>query len=347
MCGAIIDHQRMNCTGTPNNPLGDHHISIGTPYNRKNSVLNKPYRLFVDEQTWKLTDLGTDHRFYCKISKNLRSLFIENTNILLSELSSIGVNKKTLFRYLNDDCWLNLRTVKIISQLLKIEGKFVDTNILSLKTRCSFPINNVEVKISPAFARIVGHILADGGIHIKDNEGKYRIFYVNNEGCLLTSFRNDVKSVFGNVKLYSRQRELQGDEIWLPTTVGLILSKILVIGKSKDKRIPDFILTSKDYTIIRNFLQAVFDDEGYLYPEKRMICISLVNEQLLSEIIYLLTKIGIDTNPMHIHRSRNRSKMFYFSITGKKNIINFYKLIGFIHPAKKKKLYELVNKYGD
>lgn len=347
MCGISFGHESVGGSGFLHDFTADNSVSIGTLHNRKNSVLNNQIGLIVDKQTWKLIDLVDDGRYYCTISKRLKTIFRSYLKVLLSNLSEIRTSRKTLKRSIQHGRWTKLETIKNISRILGLDRSFVNKNILYTKTKNSFPIRNKEINISPELARITGHILGDGGIHIIKDEGKYRVFYVNNEHTLLNSFCEDIKVIFGKVRIYSRDRDYRGNELWLPTTIGLILNKIINIGNSHDKKIPGFILNNQNHYIIKNFLQSIFDDEGYLYPQKHIIGISLVNPELLSEIKYLLEKVGIRTNPMHIHKSKNRSTMFYFNITGKENILKFHKKINFIHPVKKEKLYKLVDKYGD
>ncbi len=347
MCDIYVDHENMAHTGVQYDLPAGHAISIGTMYNHKNSIPNNLNGLIVHEQSWKPTDFGADKRYYCKISNRLKTIFRNNIDFLFSKLYEIKTSRETIKRSIQHGHWTKLETIKNVSKILGLDESFVDKNVLYVKTKNSFPINNKEIKISPELARITGHILCDGGIHVVKDEGKYRIFYVNNEHALLNSFRKDINIIFGKVKIYSRNRDYQGDELWLPTTTGLILNKIIDIGTSIDKKIPEFIIKNQNYDIIRNFLQAVFDDEGYLYPEKYMICISLINLQLLSGIKYLVEKIGIKTNPIHIHKSKNRSTMFYFSITGEENILKFSSKVNFTHSIKSRKLHRLVNKYGD
>lgn len=111
------------------------------------------------------------------------------------------------------------------------------------------------------------------------------------------------------------------------------------------KRVPEFVFRIKDNGLLGSFLQALYDDEGFIYPQKRMICIAQKSELLIQDIQKVVSLIGIRSNHILIHRSKNRTTMYYFTITGKENILKFNDLIGFMHPIKKKKLKILVNKY--
>ena len=287
-------------------------------------------------------------RFYCRINKDMTDkLVIKLKNIDKLELiSKLKISKNTLNRIIHKkDYWINLDTLFGLCQSVSIPSSFAKKNILSMKTKDSTPIEKFQLYLTEEFCRVVGHVLADGGIHIIEREGKYRVFYVNNESILLDSFANDVKTIFGDIDIYKRIREKHGDEIWLPSTIGLILYNIFDMYKSGERRVPSFIL-NLDKIKVSAFLQAFFDDEGYLYPKKKIIGLSLKNKYLLNDIKELLKILGINSNPIHIHKSKERSEMYYFNITGYKNLFNFYNKVGFLHPEKKRKVNELISSYG-
>jgi hypothetical protein len=244
------------------------------------------------------------------------------------------------------DYWINIKNYFNLGSLLNISKKSLVKNIIKIKTKNSLSIYFRDIEPTESLARILGHILGDGGIHIIKKENKYRAFYVNNENKLLNSFKSDIEKIFGKGVIYFRRRENRGDEIWLPSTIGYLFYKILNYGNLKEKRVPYFIFNSNKKLICK-FLQALYDDEGYLYPQKNMIVISQKNIKLLEDIRDLVKKVGINPNKILIHHPKNRTKMHYFSITSKDNIISFYKKINFLHPIKKNKLEILKNKYGE
>ena len=205
---------------------------------------------------------------------------------------------------------------------------------------------NIKNLNSVQLFRVIGHILGDGGIHVIKNESKYRAFYSNNKDELLNSFENDIDFLFGDIKLYKRIRKYHPGEIWLPTSLGSILHELMEYKKYNIKRIPNFVYRTKNTELLGSLLQALYDDEGYIYPQKRMIVISQKYKDLVEDIRKIVKKIGIKPNQILIHKSRNRTTMYYFSITGKENILLFYQKIGFLHTIKKEKLKVLVEKYS-
>ena len=126
---------------------------------------------------------------------------------------------------------------------------------------------------------------------------------------------------------------------------GKIYGNIMEYNKHKIKRIPSFVYNTKNTDLISSLLQALYDDEGYLYPQKYMIVISQKQKDLVNDIREIVKKVGIKPNKILIHQPRNRTLMYYFSITGKENILLFNKKIDFLHPVKKEKLKILVKKY--
>lgn len=288
-------------------------------------------------------------RYYCIITDKFRRYLISRLD-KSKILKKVNISRQTLERILyKKNYWINIKTLFILCRIAGVQEQLIKKDITTIKTKNSLPIQKLEIETSEEICRVIGHLLSDGGIHIIEKSGKYRAFYVNNEKELLKCFMKDIKTIFGDIEIYFRKREIRGDEIWLSTTIGLLLYKIL---ECKLDRIPEFIFKMNE-RCISSCLQAIYDDEGYLYPNKHMIVLSFVNKELLSDAKRLLELIGIKGNPIHVHQSKNRSKisknrskMFYFNITGRKNILNFYKKINFIHPVKREKLKLLISKYG-
>jgi hypothetical protein len=286
-------------------------------------------------------------KYYCQIDALFQKSLKEKISNYSKIARKIKVSNMTISRILNiRNYWINFQTLLNLAKLFNINKKEVFSNIFSIKTYNSFPISfNLNNLTSPSFFRVIGHILGDGGIHVVKNEGKYRAFYVNNEPSLLNSFQRDIKSLFKNVKLYFRKREKHGDEIWLPTTVGYLFYGSMQYKQHGMKRIPSFVYDVQNSNLLGSLLQALYDDEGYLYPQKNMIVISQKSKILVNDIREVVKLVGIRPNPILIHKPRNRTRMHYFSITGKDNILLFANKIGFLHPKKKKKLEILTNKY--
>ena len=312
------------------------------------TYLQKLKDIPIQEQGMNILNSMKLEHYYCRISlsfqKTLEKKIINYTKIG----EAVNVSRTTIARIaVVRNYWIHFETLLRLAALLRIDKKEVFDNVITIKTKNSFPLSfNLKSLESPSLLRIIAHILGDGGIQVIENEKKYRAFYVNNQQELLDSFGEDIKQVFGDVKLYSRNRELQGNEIWLPTTVGLLLYNLLDYKTlNKKKRIPPFIYQIDDKRWLGAFLQALYDDEGFLYPDKRMIVIAQKSRDLINDIRNIVIKLGIRPNKILIHKSKNRTTMHYFSITHKDNFKIFNEYVGFKHPVKMKKLETLMKKY--
>jgi len=294
-----------------------------------------------------ILNLITKENYYAQTSKYFQNILNEKIINKQELLEKINISRKTLYRITKkENYWCNIQILFDLIKLLSISEDELIKNIQKIKTKNSFPIIITELNInSNEFFRILGHILGDGGIHVIESEGKYRAFYVNNEQQLLDSFCNDTKKAFGELKIYSRKRIEHGDEIWLPSTVGFTLYKLLNYQElNKKKRVPQFVFNS-DKKYICQFLQAIFDDESTISVDKHMIVISLGNKFLLEDIRNLMLSVDINCNPIYKIVPKNRSIMYQFSVTSKDNLQKFREKVNFLHPLKRKKLNILINKY--
>src|SRR3989338_936607 len=287
-----------------------------------------------------IIDILNKERFHGRITEQFRRKMNFEINKYDKKTISneLGISLQTLYRILDIKFyWINIETLFSLCRILKIDTSYIKNNIFMFKTKNSFPISTKSIVLDKHFARTVGHVLGDGGIHIIENEGKYRIFYANTQDILLDCFYEDVTSIFPDAHLYSRKRVDRASEIWLPTTVRSIVYSVFDMKDCKLRRVPKFVYNWDEH-YIGAFLQALFDDEGYIYPQKNTIAISLSNRELLNDIKILLEMHGIISNPIKSTNSKTRSRMFYFYITGRKNIKNFNSFVGFLHPTKADKL---------
>ncbi len=318
--------------------------------NKMSSDFQKLKDIQTAEQSMNILNLIKLEHYYCRISPLFQKC-LEEKIINYSKIGkTVNVSRSTITRIVTvENYWMNFDTLLALTTFLNIDKKQVLSNIISIKTHNSFPVNfNLKNLKSPSLFRIIGHLLGDGGIHVAEKEGRYKAFYTNNKQELIDSFSQDVKEVFGEFRLYHRKRVSKVQEIWLPTTLGHLFYNImnyeLLNGR---KRIPAIILETEDKFLLGTFLQALYDDEGYLYPEKRMIVIAQKSKNLIEDIRDIVIKLGIKPNQLLIHKSRNRTTMHYFSITHKDNFKIFKEYVGFKHPVKKQKLKMLMKKYEE
>ena len=339
MCESIChieDKKRMNCPKIKN-------------CNSQNNIISSSNLTEIpqDSRNMNILKFIRIKHYYCRINYKFQNN-INNKITNFSRLSfKLGISRRTLIRISRKkDYWTNIPTLLLLAKLLHFSKKEVISNISFIKTRNSMPLEfSLQNLFSPSFFRILGHIIGDGGIQVNEKEKKYRAFYTNKKENLLTSFIQDVKIVFGNIKVYYRSRKKRASEVWLPTTLGLIIYELFEYEKqNKKKRVPKFIFQTKNKSILGCFLQAIYDDDGFLYPDKRMIVLSQKSKELISDIRKVVQKLGIKPNKLLVHKSKTRTTMHYFSITHKNNFKLFDKFVGFQHPNKKEKLKLLIYK---
>lgn len=283
--------------------------------------------------------------YYVELDDNMRHLIRLKIKKISSIIDETSIPRKSLYRILNKSShFCQLDKLLTLCKAVNVSTKTLLLHINHVKTKNSFPIANQRLVLNESFARFLGHIIGDGGIHINAKENKYRIFYVNNEKLLLDSFKTDVINCFGEIKLYTRRRLNRGDEVWLPSTVGSLVY-IFLDYQSRKKQVPSIIMNCQDEKVIRAFLQAIYDDEGFLYPSRKMIVMAQVDLSILKKIRELLSRLQIKTSRILEHKSKSRSLMYYFTITSRQNIQLFQNKIGFIHPKKIRKLSLLLRSY--
>lgn len=92
------------------------------------------------------------------------------------------------------------------------------------------------------------------------------------------------------------------------------------------------------------WLRAAFDCEGWVYcktHQNRHIGLEVVNKKGINQIRFALKSLGINSK-LNKRKGRNT---FALHIYGKDNLVKFDKKVGFLHPAKKKKLQEAIKDY--
>lgn len=92
------------------------------------------------------------------------------------------------------------------------------------------------------------------------------------------------------------------------------------------------------------WLKTFFDCEGCVFSIKgknRHIEADSINKEGLKQVSNTLTELNIQ----NIFKIIKKRKLFRLFIYGKRNLIKFNNLIGFLHPRKKEKLLMAINSY--
>lgn len=125
------------------------------------------------------------------------------------------------------------------------------------------------------------------------------------------------------------------------------LKEIGIYGQTKtSKRLPNNYQTlTKEDTI--NLLGGLFDTDGCVTKSNNepRICLTQSNKEILEQVKILLRKFGITCNiienkPSVNNNRKDKNSWFILNISGRYNIVNFYKNISFLVTSKQKKLEE-------
>lgn len=204
----------------------------------------------------------------------------------------------------------------------KLKEKLKD-NIYFIKAHGkSIPVLNpkLPIKESPAFYRIVAHIIGDGSV-----PKNHLPYYANTCKELRDQFKEDLK-IFGEVDT----KEVTPNTtpiIEFPKIITNILSYVLKIKFTYPDKIPrDIFSASKECK--GAFLGALFDDEG---SASNGIVIRMKDYNLIKEVGKLIEQIGIRINKILI--TKDEQSMATLSINSK-YIGDFKEKIGFTHPIK-------------
>ncbi|MBI2667795.1 hypothetical protein HYX17_03425 [Candidatus Woesearchaeota archaeon] len=204
----------------------------------------------------------------------------------------------------------------------------IENNINLIKgSNKSNPITNPKLPIeeNPELYRITAHMIADGSA--PRNKVPY---YSNTSKVLREQFKKDLK-IFGKMRVYDSKLTIP--IVYFPKILTDILSHILNVRFSFPNRLPSETFKATE-ECKRAFLQALFDDEGYISTG---LCISMSNLKVIKQIKKLLKAIEVETNKIGIKRQKYRKNNFIINVK-KKHYKRFDEKVGFSHPEKSRNL---------
>jgi replicative DNA helicase Mcm len=207
--------------------------------------------------------------------------------------------------------------------------------------------NASHIKI-PAYvdervAEIMGYIIGDGYIR---KTTSYEINFTNIDELLLGKFVKNVRETFGleaKVKIDHPEisRKVKTAYV-LSVELGRIFEKMGLMKDSFNKVVPIEIQKSPNI-VVKNFLKAYFDCEGYVSKPRPDIHAISASKELLEQVQILLLRFGI-ISQLHEKYARatnsetkKLTKYYKISITGE-NAKIFAEKIGFGMVKKQKNL---------
>ncbi len=193
-------------------------------------------------------------------------------------------------------------------------------------------------------AFILGALVSEGTIT------KEKLEFCNTDEDLIKEFEDMWKKTFPDSKLHKFKRNPSsfGKKIYhrlechCRYTLEFLRNVGLLPVKSKEKTIPSLIFKSSK-EVIAIFLKAYFEGDGGISYSKKAIELSCcsASEELLKQIQLILLRYGIESSRRY-DKYRFINKLF---IRSKRNILRFYKEIGFFSERKNKKLEFVILNY--
>lgn len=198
----------------------------------------------------------------------------------------------------------------------------------------------VENNASEKFARFIAHVQGDGCFSPERN----LVRYFNQEMDLINDFKESAEKCF----------EVSCNKVYAGRTcfhIGFRNKRVADLIKeysfgSETWFVPKFVFEGSQ-AVIASYLQAFFDDEGSAIFQKRelgydrAVQMQSINGKGLLQLRDLLKSIGIVSN----FHGPYKLKYFELKITGKENLKEFFKKVGFVHKRKMKTLEKAIETY--
>jgi intein/homing endonuclease len=289
-----------------------------------------------------------------------RKLFRRAKIIQLNNLiKKLGCCETTYYNLKNGKSFIKVGALKKLAEITKISLAEIEKFVVGLKSRKKkrkIPFR-LPIKATPEIAYVVGCVFGDGSLSDR------QFSYFNKSGKLREKLKSNLNKAFSTRIKPKEFNKSGGREIEYPMCIAKLL---WLIGAPKGNKmfinfeVPKWIkMGSKE--IKRNFLRALFNDEGWVkikYNKKsksfaRMIGIDLAKSiplldnlrNFLNELREMLKEFGISSSPLiKICKTRNGIALG-FTISNLSNLLKFYYLINFTDKRKEMQLLECIKSY--
>ncbi len=242
-------------------------------------------------------------------------------------------------------CWKLLKDIKEgdIVVLDRLSDEFWPEEEINLKDYYPHIINgHQKIRILPGtLNKDLGFIL---GLFVSEGfVSKNKIEFCNTDENLVKELEERWKKVFPDSTLHKFEKNPSSFgvkkyfrlECHCRYTIEFLRNIGLEIAKSNKKTVPKLIFMSPK-NILSEFLKSYFEGDGSIHNRKKIsdICCHSVSKKLLSELQILLLRFGIES----CIRYDKWKSIYILFIRGKRNVLRFYKEIGFFSERKKSKL---------
>lgn len=201
-------------------------------------------------------------------------------------------------------------------------------------------------KLDKNLGFILGSLISEGQI------GKNKIEFCNTDLEWIDEFENTWIKVFPDSRIHKFEEHPSsyGKKIYFRLechcmyTIEFLRNIGLLPVNSAEKTVPDLILQSPR-EVVKEFLKSYFEGDGSISYAPKMIELSCCSksEKLINTLQTILLRFGIDATK-RFDKYKEFHKLY---LRGNRNILRFYKGIGFISKKKNKKLELVILNYKE
>lgn len=112
--------------------------------------------------------------------------------------------------------------------------------------------------------------------------------------------------------------------------------------KAHKIEIPNRVLQTKNPELINSCLRGLFDSDGTIIPSKKEVKYASVSKTIVDQVSKILQENGMKVTRCQWLKNPKYRMLYDVRISGIQNLLQYSRLIGFNHPEKQKKLYNLL-----